>query len=209
MNPEQEKLEPANDRPADNPVEVEEIVIEAMPLSNDDDNAEETTSSDDQPDDNENPGPEFVSEYDLIMARFKTSARRLPKYGRLAANMLRDDRIPAEARGALVVGGAYVISPIDLIPGFIPVLGQLDDLLVALVGLRFALSQAPPEVRAEHLERTGLREDDFVEDLRTVRDTSIYMVKAGARRTAHGMERMARSTVRRVRRFRSRGNDAP
>ena len=51
--------------------------------------------------------------------------------------MLRDDRVPVEARSALVAGGAYVISPIDLIPGFIPMLGQLDDLLVALLGLRF------------------------------------------------------------------------
>ena len=147
-----------------------------------------------------------VTEYSLIMARFKTSARRLPRYGRLAANMLRDDRVPPEARGALVVGGAYVISPIDLIPGFIPVLGQLDDLLVALLGLRFALAQSPSEVREEHLERAGLRDEDFAEDLRMVRDTTIYLLKAGARRTVHGVERLARSAGRGLRRVTSRGD---
>lgn len=147
-----------------------------------------------------------VTEYDLIMARFKISAKRLPRYGRLAANMLRDDRVPFEARSALVAGGAYVISPIDLIPGFIPVLGQLDDLLVALLGLRFALAQSPPDVRDEHLERAGLRDEDFAEDLRTVRDTSIYLLKAGARRTAHGVERLARSAGRGLRRVTSRGD---
>ncbi len=135
----------------------------------------------------EAPFEQPVTEYDRIMAQFKVSARRLPRYGRLAANMLRDDRVPPEARGALVVGGAYVISPIDLIPGFIPVLGQLDDLLVALLGLRFALAQSAPEVRVEHLERAGLRDEDFAEDLRTVRDTTIYMLKAVARRTVHGV----------------------
>ncbi|MEZ4529443.1 MAG: YkvA family protein [Thermomicrobiales bacterium] len=148
----------------------------------------------------ERPFEEPVTEYDRIMARFKASVRRLPRYGRLAANMLRDDRVPLEARSALVAGGAYVISPIDLIPGFIPVLGQLDDLLVALLGLRFALAQSPVEVREEHLERAGLRDEDFAEDLRTVRDTSIYLVKSGARRTARGVGRAVRSAGGRLRR---------
>jgi uncharacterized membrane protein YkvA (DUF1232 family) len=142
------------------------------------------------------------------MARFKISARRLPRYGRLAANMLRDDRVPLEARSALVAGGAYVISPIDLIPGFIPVLGQLDDLLVALLGLRFALSQCSVEVREEHLERAGLRDEDFAEDLRTVRDTTVYLLKAGARRTAHGLGRIARSAASGLWRVTARGDES-
>lgn len=145
--------------------------------------------------------PEYSqTERELIMARFMASVRRLPRYGRLATNMLRDDRVPPQARTALVVGAAYVISPIDLIPGFIPVLGQLDDLLVALLGIRFALAQAPAAVRQEHLERAGLREDDFSEDLRTVRDTSLYLVKAGGKRVAGGAVRVARRTGRVVRR---------
>ncbi len=140
------------------------------------------------------------TERDLIMDRFMISVRRLPRYGRLATNMLRDDRVPVEARTALVAGAAYVISPVDLIPGFIPVLGQLDDLLVALLGIRFALAQAPVEVREEHLERAGLRDEDFSEDLRTVRDTSLYLLKAGTRRIASGVGRVGRQTRRVVRR---------
>lgn len=146
-----------------------------------------------------------ATERDLIMARFRASVRRLPRYGRLATNMLRDDRVPPEARTALVAGAAYVISPIDLIPGFIPVLGQLDDLLVALLGIRFALAQAPAEVRQEHLERAGLREEHFGEDLRTVHDTSLYLVKAGTKRVAGGAGRIARRTGRVVRRVARRG----
>jgi uncharacterized membrane protein YkvA (DUF1232 family) len=119
--------------------------------------------------------------------------------------MLRDDRVPLEARTALVAGAAYVISPIDLIPGFIPVLGQLDDLLVALLGIRFALAQAPAEVRREHLERAGLREEYFGEDLRTVRDTSLYLVKAGTKRVAGGAGRIVRRTGRVVGRVARRG----
>lgn len=150
------------------------------------------------------------TERELIMERFKVSVRRLPRYGRLATNMLRDERVPLEARTALVAGAAYVISPIDLIPGFIPVLGQLDDLLVALLGIRFALAQAPVEVREEHLERAGLREDDFAEDLRTVRDTSLFLLKSGARRTVSGVGRASRRTGRIVRRaVRRQGGDEP
>jgi uncharacterized membrane protein YkvA (DUF1232 family) len=151
------------------------------------------------------PSQEPVTEYDRVMAQFKISAKRLPRYGRLAASMLRDDQVPPAARGALVVGGAYVISPIDLIPGFIPILGQLDDLLVALLGLRFALAQSPEDVRDAHLQRAGLREEDFAEDLRTVGDTSLYLVKAGARRTLGGVSRIARSAGRRLRGVTDRG----
>lgn len=140
------------------------------------------------------------TEGDLIMERFKISVRRLPRYGRLATNMLRDDRVPVEARTALVAGAVYVISPIDLIPGFIPVLGQLDDLLVALLGIRFALAQAPPEVRAEHLERAGLHDEDFAADLRTVRDTSVFLLKSGGRRVASGVRRVVKRTGKIVRR---------
>lgn len=151
------------------------------------------------------PGEKPRTEYDLIMERFKTSMKRLPRYGRLATNMLRDDRVPVEARTALVAGAAYVISPIDLIPGFIPVLGQLDDLLVALLGIRFALAQSAPDVRAEHLARAGLREEDFAEDLRTVRDTTLYLLKAGGKRAARGIERVVRKTSSHLRRITARG----
>jgi uncharacterized membrane protein YkvA (DUF1232 family) len=149
------------------------------------------------------------TERDLVMERFKISVKRLPRYGRLATNMLRDDRVPVEARTALVAGAAYVVSPIDLIPGFIPVLGQLDDLLVALLGIRFALAQSDPAVRTEHLERAGLRDEDFAEDLRTVRDTTVYALKAGTKRVAHGVERVARRTGSTVRRLAGRtGQDS-
>lgn len=164
----------------------------------------------DEPFDPVDAEPETLkTERDLIMERFRISIRRLPRYGRLATNMLRDDRVPPTARTALVAGAVYVISPIDLIPGFIPILGQLDDLLVALLGIRFALAQAPVEVRVEHLERAGLREEDFAEDLRTVRDTSLYLLKTGTKRMAGGAGRVARRTGRVARRVVHRTSTSP
>ena len=44
----------------------------------------------------------------------------------------------------------YFLSPIDLIPDFIPVLGYLDDLLIVPAGIWLSLKRIPPEVIAEH-----------------------------------------------------------
>ena len=45
---------------------------------------------------------------------------------------------------------AYALSPIDLIPDFIPVLGYLDDLLIVPLGIMLAIKLVPAEVMAEH-----------------------------------------------------------
>jgi uncharacterized membrane protein YkvA (DUF1232 family) len=65
----------------------------------------------------------------------------------------RDPRTPLYARlfVALVVG--YALSPIDLIPDPIPVLGHLDDLVLVPLGIALAVRMIPPEVLAECRER--------------------------------------------------------
>ena len=57
--------------------------------------------------------------------------RRLPGYGRLAWRLARDPRLSRRRRTAVAAAAAYLISPIDLVPGIIPVAGQLDDAAVA------------------------------------------------------------------------------
>ncbi len=61
----------------------------------------------------------------------------------------RDPRVPWVARvlAALVVG--YALSPIDLIPDFIPILGYLDDLVLVPLGVWLVLRMMPPQVVAE------------------------------------------------------------
>jgi len=61
----------------------------------------------------------------------------------------RDPRVPWVARvlAALVVG--YALSPIDLIPDFIPILGYLDDLVLVPLGVGLVLRLMPPQVMAE------------------------------------------------------------
>ena len=61
----------------------------------------------------------------------------------------RDPRVPPLAKAIAAATVAYALSPIDLIPDFIPVLGLLDDLLLVPAGLWLALRLIPPDLVAE------------------------------------------------------------
>ena len=112
---------------------------------------------------------------------FGALVRRLPKYGRLAWALARDPRLSRVRRAAVLAAAAYVVSPIDLVPGVIPVAGQLDDLLIALAAIRLALDGLKPEVRAERLAAAGLSQDDVATDFRTAVDIGRWMGRTGLR----------------------------
>jgi uncharacterized membrane protein YkvA (DUF1232 family) len=61
----------------------------------------------------------------------------------------RDPRVPWYAKVVAAVVTAYVLSPIDLVPDFVPVLGYLDDLLIVPVGIWFAIKLIPQPILAE------------------------------------------------------------
>lgn len=63
--------------------------------------------------------------------------------------IVRHPRTPRAARWLLGLAAAYLLSPVDLIPDFIPVLGQLDDLIVVQLLVWLALRLVPREVVAE------------------------------------------------------------
>ncbi len=62
----------------------------------------------------------------------------------------RDPRVPWYAKLLAAVIVAYAVSPIDLIPDFIPVIGLLDDMIIVPLGLALALKMIPREVMDEH-----------------------------------------------------------
>ncbi|MBX5171205.1 MULTISPECIES: YkvA family protein [unclassified Rhizobium] len=64
----------------------------------------------------------------------------------------RDPRVPWHAKAVAAAVAAYALSPIDLIPDFIPVLGYLDDLLIVPLGIMLATRLVPADVM------TALRE---------------------------------------------------
>ena len=70
-------------------------------------------------------------------------------------NVIRDPRTPAVARWCVRAAAAYLLSPIDLIPDFVPVLGQLDDVIVVSLLLAIARHFVPADVLREHRPETG------------------------------------------------------
>jgi len=84
----------------------------------------------------------------------RTAARELailiPNLLVLFKGLMGDRRVPRGSKVLLVIGAVWLASPIDLIPEFIPLLGPLDDAVVAALILRHVLRTAGPDVVAEH-----------------------------------------------------------
>ena len=107
--------------------------------------------------------------------------RHMPNYARLAWALAKDPRLSAARRAAVLAGAAYVLSPIDLVPGIIPVIGQLDDVLVALGVIRLALNGLKPEFRAEVMANAGLTADDLDGDFRATVHVATWVARSGIR----------------------------
>ena len=65
----------------------------------------------------------------------------------------RDPRVPWHAKAVAGMVAAYALSPIDLIPDFIPILGYLDDLLIVPLGILLAVKLIPKPVMTDLRER--------------------------------------------------------
>jgi uncharacterized membrane protein YkvA (DUF1232 family) len=88
-----------------------------------------------------------------MLGRWKRWARVIKRDAHALYLAARDPRVPWHAKALAIGVAAYALSPIDLIPDFIPVLGYLDDLLIVPAGIALAVRLIPPDVLAEHRER--------------------------------------------------------
>lgn len=124
--------------------------------------------------------------------RVAATLRRLPAYARLGWRLAREPLLSRARRAAVVAAAGYLASPIDLVPGLIPVAGQLDDAAAVLFGLRVALAGLPPAERAGVLAEAGLARADLDVDLRTIGVTYAWLGRRGGRLAWRG----ARGAVR-------------
>jgi uncharacterized membrane protein YkvA (DUF1232 family) len=137
--------------------------------------------------------------------RFGALLRRMPRYGRLAWHLSRHPKVTGRRKLALLAATTYLISPIDLVPGFIPVAGQLDDAAAVLIAIGIALRSMQPAERTAALAEVGLVASDIDDDLRTIGVTYKWMGRRGLRlgMTAgrvmvHGAERAVRAVRGRI-----------
>jgi uncharacterized membrane protein YkvA (DUF1232 family) len=83
--------------------------------------------------------PGLAKDLATVLPACVTTARRLRK----------DPRVPKRVKLAVGFAGLWVLSPIDLIPEFLPVIGPLDDIVVVALALRYAARHIPPEALVE------------------------------------------------------------
>lgn len=104
--------------------------------------------------------------------RLKEYALFAPRLVKLVFRLMRDRRVPARAKAILVMLGAYLASPIDLIPDFIPGLGHVDDLVLAAFALDQILNRVPDHVVREHWDG----DEDVLQIVREILDIAAGIV---------------------------------
>src|SRR3954469_6649899 len=90
----------------------------------------------------------------------------------------RDPRTPLAAKILAVAVAGYALSPIDLIPDFIPVLGYLDDVIIVPLGIMLVVRLIPPEIMAEHRDLAAAAQERPISRTAGVVIVSIWIVSA-------------------------------
>lgn len=81
--------------------------------------------------------------------KFRHFARQMKSHVKALHLASRDHRTPMSAKCLVILVVAYALSPIDLIPDFIPVLGYLDDLILLPLGIYLAINLIPEDLWRE------------------------------------------------------------
>jgi len=79
----------------------------------------------------------------------KEAVLALPNLVKLVGRLIRDPRVPARSKAFALLAAGYVLSPVDLIPDFIPLLGQSDDALVVILALHRLIRSVGEDVVLE------------------------------------------------------------
>ncbi len=102
-----------------------------------------------------------------VLARIKELLVDVPRHGKLAYCLLRDDRIPTAPKAVLLGALGVIVSPLDL-PAWIPVLGELDMIALGILAVETFVEACPDDIRREH--EAALKAHTSIWD-RDVRDT--------------------------------------
>jgi uncharacterized membrane protein YkvA (DUF1232 family) len=89
------------------------------------------------------------------LARWRARAARLRTDVRAVWLARRDPRVPWYAKAVALCVVAYAVSPIDLVPDFIPILGYADDLVLLPLGIALVVRLVPADVMEEHRGRAA------------------------------------------------------
>lgn len=100
----------------------------------------------------------------LNLARVRVLLMDVPRHGKLAYCLLRDDRVPAAPKAALMGALGLIASPIDF-PAWIPVIGELDMLALGILAVKVFVDACPESIVGEHEEALRRGESVFDRDV--------------------------------------------
>jgi uncharacterized membrane protein YkvA (DUF1232 family) len=100
---------------------------------------------------------------------FLPIAARVSMYGRLVVDLVGDPRVPWSRKAVLGIAAAYVASPVDLVPDWIPFVSRIDDVVVTLVAMDLFLDGIPREVLLERMYAQGIDGRELERDLEALR----------------------------------------
>jgi uncharacterized membrane protein YkvA (DUF1232 family) len=129
------------------------------------------------------------------VARFWEGLKHLPAYAKFVAAVVRDPDVPRSAKVVLGVGGGYALSPIDLVPGVIPVAGQMDDLYAMLTAIQQCLKRMPDDLAQKHLDAAGITRGGVDDDLAAVRDVAKLAVVTTVKFGGKALGRISRAAL--------------
>lgn len=110
--------------------------------------------------------------------RLSEYALLLPRLAKLLWRLARDPRVPPRSKAFLFLLGGYLVSPIDLVPDFIPGIGQVDDLVLVAFALDQLLNRVPEHIVREHWDG----DEDVLEIIRQVLDIGTSFIPGWLRK---------------------------
>ena len=118
-------------------------------------------------------------------------ASRAPLYARLLASLLTDSRTPVGRKATLALALGYVVLGRDIIPDRVPILGQLDDLVVVALATEIFLDGLDEDLLNEKLAEAGISRTAYDEDVERVRRLVPGPLRRTARRIPEALEGLA------------------
>ncbi|MDR0358312.1 MAG: hypothetical protein LBJ87_02455 [bacterium] len=116
----------------------------------------------------------------LSFTRVRAILFEVPNQGKLAYCLLRDARVPAAPKAALLGTLGLIVSPVDL-PGWVPLVGEFDMLALGLLAVKVFVDAAPEELVREHQVALRVKASVFDHDLGTATATLGRGVRQGMR----------------------------
>ena len=100
-----------------------------------------------------------------MFSRAKTVLFDVPRHGKLAYCLMRDERIPAAPKAVLLGALGVIVSPLDF-PDWIPVLGEVDMIALGILAVETFVAACPEEIRREHEEALKMKQSIWDRDVR-------------------------------------------